>query len=93
MTAVHSLHEAVLLRDTLVCRLDPRRNDRSARRFCFSFAFFFDVMILLIRDTNAHAFFGEKQEFEEVPPNIEYSSKQFYGLEYCAIRPILAGDY
>ena len=26
-------------------------------------------------------------------PNVEYSSKQFYGLEYRAIRPIREGDY
>ena len=73
------------------------------------------------REPERACFFGEKQEYEEVPamnkfdnlsaapkyalfdlgskaahscnPNIEYSSKQFYGLEYCAIRPTLAGNY
>ena len=75
------------------------------------------LKLLLIRDTNAHSFFGRKQEYTEdcrvenlslnpaalfelgskaahsCNPNIEYSSKQFYGLEYRAIRPILEGDY
>jgi len=76
------------------------------------------LKLLLIRDTNAHSFSGQTEEYAEIQnvdqsrklslaalfdlgskaahscdPNIEYSSKQFYGLEYRAIRPILEGEY
>ena len=72
------------------------------------------LKLLLIRDTNAHSFSGQKENYSETlwgspklaalfdlgskaahscHPNIEYSSKQFYGLEYRAIRPIVKGDY
>ena len=102
-------------------RIKDRRQEAQIHAKQLGMDFTVALKLLLIRDTNAHAFFGEKQEYEEVPamnkfdnlsaapkyalfdlgskaahscnPNIEYSSKQYYGLEYRAIRPILEGDY